>query len=132
MKTVLFILVIFLAINSESYGQKKMQLSTVKADSIKTDSLEYRLLVFDPGFDAWLAMKPPKEFYQKSFYELKNRLYVSEWNQRYLNSRNSSLYETFIDYNLNTDYGLDFNYRLYYYFRYFEETNHLKLIPGSR
>ena len=64
-------------------------------------------------------------------YTQKNRLYVLEWNQRYMTSRNNGLYDTYIDYNSNTDYGLDLNYKLYYYFKYFEVTNHIKLINSS-
>ena len=46
-----------------------------------------------------------------------------------MTSRNNGRYETYIDYNSNTDYGLDLNYKLYYYFKYFEETNKVKLYP---
>ncbi len=39
---------------------------------------------------------------------------------------------SYIDYSLNRDYGFDFNYKLYMYFRFFEDTNRIKLIPGNR
>ena len=35
---------------------------------------------------------------------------------------------SYIDYSLNRDYGFDFNYKLYMYFRFFEDTNRIKLI----
>ena len=131
-KTVFIILVILVAIQTDGYSQKRRDRYKVKADTVTVDSLEYKLIVLDPGFDAWLATKPSKEFYSKEYYEQKNRLFVSEWNNRYMTSRNHDLYETFIDYNNNTDYGLDLNYKLYYYFKYFEETNHIKLLNTIR
>jgi hypothetical protein len=84
------------------------------------------------GFETWLATRPSKEFYAKEYYEQKNLLFVSEWNKRYLTSGNTGLYENFIDFNPNTDYGLDLNYKLYYYFKYFENKNKVKLNPTSR
>jgi hypothetical protein len=131
-KTVLIILVMLVAIYSDGFGQKKKDRSIIKADTVAVDSLEYNLIILDPGFETWLATQPPKEFYSKEYYEIKNRLYVSEWNQRYMSSANKGLYENMIDYNYNTDYGLDINYKLYYYFKYFEQMNRVKLYPFAR
>jgi Family of unknown function (DUF6146) len=131
-KTIFIILVILVAIRTDGFSQKKRDSYKVKADTVTVDSLEYELIVLDPGFEAWLATKPSKEFYSKEYYEQKNHLYVTEWNNRYLSSQNNGLYETYIDYNYNTDYGLDINYKLYYYFKFFEETNHIKLLNTSR
>ncbi len=131
-KSVFVIMVILVAFQTDGFSQNKMNMNKVKADTLKVDSLEYRLIVLDPGFDTWLKTQPPENYYSKEYYEQKNRLYVTEWNQRYLTAQNSGLYETYIDYNSNTDYGLDLNYKLYYYFRYFEETNHVRLINSAR
>ena len=133
-KTVLFLLVILIALQAEGYCQKKREKERVKVDTLKVnDSLQYELIVLDPGFDSWLATQPSKELYSKEYYENRNRLYVSEWNQRYMtNRRNSGLYETFIGYDFNTDYGLELNYRLFYYFRFFEAANRIRLIPSLR
>jgi hypothetical protein len=134
MKRVVYILLFLLAVvQVNSYGQKNKSKIMVKKDTVAVDSLEYRLVVLDPGFDAWLASKPPMEFYSKEYYEVKNRNYVIEWNNRYRNqSRYRNLYETYIDYDPRIDYGLEINYRLYYYFQYFEEINHVRLLPGGR
>jgi hypothetical protein len=131
-KTVFVMFLIMVAIQAPGFSQKKRDRSGVKADTVSVDSLQYRLIVFDPGFESWLATKPPKEFYSKDFYEQKNRLYVTEWNNRYISSRNRNLYESFIDYDPRTDYGLDINYKLYYYFKYFEETNRVRLYPTDQ
>ena len=131
-KAVFIILVILVAIQTDGLSQKKRDRIKVNTDTVSIDSLEYNLIVLDPGFESWLATKPSKEFYSKEYYALKNRLYVMEWNHRYMTSRNNGRYETYIDYNSNTDYGLDLNYKLYYYFKYFEETNKVKLYPTGR
>jgi hypothetical protein len=125
-------MVVLVTIQTVGFSQKKPDRKNIKSDTVSVDSLEYRLIVFDPGFEAWLASKPLKNFYSKEYYEQKNRLYVSEWNYRYTTSRNNGLYETYIYYNSKTDYGLDLNYKLYYYFKYFEETNHIKLMNGVK
>lgn len=133
MKRTLFIIIlILLASQTEGLGQKRKGRYAVPADTLRLDSLEYEIIVLDPGFDAWLATKPSKIFYSQNYYEHKNRLYVSEWNHRYMTSRNNNLYDSYIDYNYNTDYGIDVNYKLYYFFRYFEEKNGVKLINSDR
>jgi len=133
MKKTIFILLIFLVVFSvDGFSQKRKERYKAKPDTLTVDSLEYKLIVLDPGFEAWLATKPSKEFYSQEYYEQRNRLYVTEWNQRYMTFRNNERYETYIDYNPHTDYGLDLNYKLYYYFKYFEETNRVKLYPTGR
>ena len=130
-KTVFIILVILTAIQTNGFSQKKRERERIKADTTSVDSLEYRLIIMDPGFDTWLVTQPAKEFYSNEYYAQKNLFYVAEWNLRYMTASNNGLYDTYIDYNFNTDYGLDINYKLYYYFKYFEETNHVKLIKTS-
>jgi hypothetical protein len=130
MKRVFVIAIVLLALmEPDGHCQKNRDPVKVKPDTITVDSVEYKLIVLDPGFDTWLATKPPVNFYSKEYYELKNKLYVTEWNYRYQHALHyGDLYENLIDYDFNTDYGLELNYRLYYYFRFFEETNHVKLI----
>jgi hypothetical protein len=133
-KTVFFGFIFLVALQVNSFGQKNKERHNIKADTLAVDSLEYSLVVLDPEFEAWLAKQPSKNFYSQKYYENRNQRYVSEWNQRYLSSgsQNSDLYETYIDYDYQTDYGLDLNYKLYYYFRFFEETNHIRLLNTSR
>ena len=133
MKTTVFItMVILVAFQVVGFSQKKMDSHHSKGDAVSADSMEYRLIILDPGFDSWLATKPSKDFYSNEYYAQKNRLYVAEWNHRYLTSHNNDLYDNYIEYKLNTAYGIDLNYRLYYYFRYFEEKNHIKLLDYNR
>jgi len=101
-------------------------------DTVSVDSVEYELIILDSGFDSWLLRKPSKQFYSKEYYEYMNKLYVAEWNYRYSTIKNHGEYDSFIDYEPNVDYGLDLNYKLYYYFKYFEETHKTKLYPTFR
>lgn len=125
---------VFLAlIITDANCQKNRNQIRVKPDSVAVDSVVYELIVLDPGFESWLATKPTMNYYSKEYYETRNRLYVTEWNIRNLNPmRFGDLYDTAIDYLPNIDYGLELNYRLYYYFKFFEETNRVKLIDTGR
>ncbi len=131
-KSVFIILALLFLFHIDGLAQSKSEKYKTKSDTISVDSLEYRLIVLDPGFETWLATQKPESFYSKDYYEQKNRLYVAEWNYRYMTLRNDGLYDSYIDYHPNVDYGLDLNYKLYYYFRYFEEKNHVRLINGVR
>ena len=131
-KTAYMIMIILASIQTVGFSQGKTYGRAVKGDTITADSLEYRLIVLDPGFETWLLTMPPMNYYSNDYYMRKNRLYVMEWNQRYISSNQSGLYDNYIDFNPQTDYGLEINYKLYYFFRYFEETNHLKLLDFGR
>ena len=131
-KTAFYILVILVAFQTVGFSQKKEGRGEIKADTISADSLEYRLIILDPGFESWLATQPSKDFYSNDYYEIKNRLYITEWNLRYISGSRNGLYENYIDYKMDTNYGIDLNYKLYNYFKYFEKTNHVHLIPGDR
>jgi hypothetical protein len=92
---------------------------------ISNDDLEYEITIIEPGFNAWLAsIARPQGYYSQSFMETRNRLMVISWNNRVLQPQryNSNLYEMQINYNSNTNYGYDVNYKLYNYFIYFQLT----------
>jgi hypothetical protein len=132
-KTVYFIIIILMTIiHIDIYSQNKRDNSKVKSDTVSVDSLEHKLIINDHGFETWLITQPPMNFYSKSYYEQRNRLYVSEWNQRYMSNRGRGRYETYIDYDYSIDYGLEMNYKLYNYFRYFEISNGVRLISSGR
>ena len=98
--------------------------------AVNGDSTQYELIVFDPGFETFLATLPyGKEFYSDNYYQTWNIRYVQEWNQRCHNPlRYGSFYETPIPYEANIEYGLDFNFRLYHYFLFIEKKYGIVLI----
>ncbi|WP_294818554.1 DUF6146 family protein [uncultured Flavobacterium sp.] len=96
---------------------------------IANDSLEYEVIIIDPGFNAWLASRArPRDYYGQEYLETKNRLWVMEWNSRVLQvQRYGNLYQMRIEYESNIDYGYEVNYLLYNYLVYFQITNNQKL-----
>ena len=100
----------------------------IVADSVPQDTVSYELIITDPGFEIWLTTNAkPMSFYSQKYYESKNLFFVNEWNNRYNGGVNPELYESYIDYWPGVDYGLELNYRLFYYFLYFEHSNRVNL-----
>ncbi|MEX1383573.1 DUF6146 family protein [Lutibacter sp.] len=90
---------------------------------IANDELEYEIIIIDPGFETYLlTIAKPANFYSQSYYEIKNKFYVTEWNSRARSplTYNPNIYANVIDYDFNIDYGLDVNYKLYNYFKFVE------------
>lgn len=127
MKNLFFYLVIGIFIVSCGSTSKTM----VKNDAnlpegavrIANDSLEYEIIIFDIGYDTYLkTIAQPEWYYTLQFLENKNRFYVTEWNIRVNNpfKYNPTIYENRIDYDFNTNYGLEVNYKLYNYFKFVE------------
>lgn len=108
--------------------------NTTTQDTVRiaNDSLEYEILIIEPGFNSWLASRAkPEGFYSQEYLESRNRIYVMEWNQRVTQPQryNGNLYELQIDYQPNINYGYDVNYKLYNYFIYFQLTYKQRLGP---
>jgi hypothetical protein len=131
-KTVFLILIILVAFQTVGFSQKKTDKEGLKADTISADSLEYRIIILDPGFETWLLSQPPEHFYSNDYYIQKNRFYVSEWNQRYTSSNDNDLFDNYIYYDPQINYGIDINYKLYYFFKYFEAKNHINLLNNTQ
>ena len=114
--------------------QEKQAFQQKVGDNVKiaNDSTEYEIIIIDPGFDFWLrSIAKPEWYYSQSYLENRNRIYVIEWNYRATNPQryDPNLYEMQIDYNPNIDYGLEVNYKLYYYFIYFQRKYNQRLGP---
>ncbi|WP_291098867.1 MULTISPECIES: DUF6146 family protein [unclassified Flavobacterium] len=92
---------------------------------IANDELQYEVIIIDPGFSTWLATRAyPRSYHSQSYLESKNRIYVSEWNNRVMQPHRYSpnLYEMTINYDPNVDYGYEVNYLIYNYMIYFQNT----------
>jgi hypothetical protein len=103
---------------------------------ISNDSIEYQIIIMDPGFTTFLySIAKPKEFYSNNYYQSKNIFYVSEWNMRVRSPMGYSrgIFEQLIDYDSFTDYGLEVNYKLFNYFKFEEYKYRINFnVPGSR
>lgn len=107
----------------------------VENDTIRiaNDELEYEIIIFEVGFNSFLATQQPRGFYSQSFLEIRNRNFVIEYNSRARNPQqfDYSLYPQAINYDYGTDYGYEVNYMLYNYFQFFMQRYNQKF-TGSR
>ncbi len=97
---------------------------------IKNDSLEYEIIIIDPGFTAYLnSIARPVGFYSQNFLENRNRMMVPIWNNRALNPTqfNPNIYENQIDYSPHINYGYDVNYKLFNYFMFAQQKYRMRL-----
>jgi hypothetical protein len=96
---------------------------------IANDSLEYEIIIIDPGFNSWLQGRAkPRNYYGLSYLENKNNFWVSEWNVRVNNpQRYGDMYQLRIDYSPQVRYGYEVNYLLFNYLVYFQITNNQRL-----
>ena len=104
----------------------------ITSDTIRivNDSLEYEVIIIDPGFSSWLASRSyPRGYHTQSYMENKNYFYITEWNSRVLQPQryNPNLYEMTINYDQNINYGYEVNYLIYNYMIYFQNTFNQKL-----
>ncbi|MBU3822597.1 hypothetical protein KO566_11025 [Flavobacteriaceae bacterium XHP0103] len=140
MKTAIYITLIMafiIACNSSKpvVSSSSGNLENIKEnDTVKiaNDSLEYEIIIIEPGFNAWMVGNArPEGFYSQKLLESRNIIYVNEWNRRAANpfQFNSNLYQMPIDYRDGIDYGYEVNYKLYNYFIYFQLTYNQRLGP---
>jgi len=97
---------------------------------VANDSIEYEVIIIDPGFTAYLnSIALPMSFYSQDFMETRNRIYIREWNNRARNPTrfNSLIYENIIDYQPQIDYGLEVNYKLFWYFQFAQTKYRMRL-----
>lgn len=138
MKTRLQLLILILGLIIISCATHKTPITKNKtqehqsSDTIKiaNKDIEYEVIIIDPGFNFWLnSMAYPRGFYTQTYLENKNRLYVNEWNNRFLQPQRYSrdLYEMSIDYDSNINYGYEVNYLIYNYMVYFQNNYRQKL-----
>jgi hypothetical protein len=99
--------------------------SSVENDTIRiaNDSLEYEIIIYEPGFNSWLVTQRPRGFYGQNYLEQKNMLFVTTYNMRANNPfrYSADLYPQPINYEFNVDYGYEVNYLLFNYFLFFQE-----------
>lgn len=103
--------------------------STIKNDTIRiaNDKLEYEIFIYEQGFEAWLPQQPTMGYYSVNFLERKNRLLVQSYNNKVFNDLTRKLYEQEINYDPNLHYGLEVNYLLFNYFKFFQQKYKQKL-----
>lgn len=120
-----------LFISCGSYPTKNNK--KVKEDPvvISNEKLSYEIIIIDAGFTAYLnSIAQPMSYYSLTYLQNKNRVYVPIWNNRVRNPQqfNANIYENIIEYEPNVDYGLEVNYKLFWYFKFAERKYNMKMI----
>lgn len=106
--------------NTTAVVQKTSSGDTLR---IANDSLEYEVVIIEPGFYGWLdSFARPRGYYSETFLESRNRLWVQEWNSRVNQASryNALQYDMRIDYDPNVRYGYEVNYLIYNFFIFFQ------------
>ncbi|MCB0456610.1 MAG: DUF6146 family protein [Flavobacteriaceae bacterium] len=117
-----------------SSSKEKQNVSVSDTLRIKNDSLEYEIMIIEPGFNSWLVTQPPQGYYGQPFLESRNQQFVQQYNYRVHNPMqfDPSLYQQEINYSFNIDYGYEVNYLLYNYFVYFQQKYNQQFIGGRK
>ncbi len=109
------------------------QINNSTNDTIRISNPEtsYDIVIIETGFAVWLLTQQPKENFTSDLLAIRNRLLVAEWNRRVQQPtryRKLNLYEQEINYFPTVDYGLEVNYKLYMYFKFFQEKYNQNLL----
>jgi hypothetical protein len=115
--------------SNKKVSQESPEKLTSDTIHISNPDLEYDVIIIDGGFTSWFnSYAKPKNFYSQSYLEVRNRIWVMEWNNRARNSlRYGSIYDMEINYDNTTNYGYHVNYMIYNYLVYFQITNRQQL-----
>ena len=126
MKNILYILLMLLFVYScgltKNSGRGDRNTSA-ENDTVRiaNDSLEYEIIIIEPGFNLFInSIARPQGYYSQTYLENKNRILVNDYNNRVRQPMryNNNLYVQEINYDPQIDYGYEVNYLLYYYFVY--------------
>ncbi len=124
-------IIIGCATTNPSKEKSNNEITQVTNDTIRiaNDSLEYEILIIEPGFNAWLVTQPPRQFYNQTFLEIRNKISVVNYNNRVLQpSRfDPNIYIQQINYDNFIDYGYEVNYLLFNWFEFFQKRYKQKL-----
>ncbi len=119
MKNLLVLSFLIMLIWSCNTSQKTSKRPTGKIEI--ADSTEYEITIIDPDFDIWYLMNfSPAKDRTNEFYRSKNQTAVNNWNGYYSRGRYRHSIDCSINYSPATDYGIEVNRKLYWYFKYTE------------
>ncbi|WP_340156147.1 DUF6146 family protein [uncultured Winogradskyella sp.] len=129
-KIIPFIIILILIASCKSYNNDQVinneNVNSLVANDtvlISSEESDYEIIIIEPGFNSWLVSTArPEGYHSQDWLESRNAIMVQSWNQRNLQpgQYDPNLYELRIDYDTNTDYGYEVNYKLYNYFLYFQ------------
>lgn len=126
------LIIILSSCGSSNNNSQSNKDSAVKAsDTIKivNDSLEYEVIIIEPGFNSWLITQPPQGFIAQSTMDISNDIKIPLYNLRVNDPIRfgTDLYPFRIDYDPQIDYGYEVTYLLFNYFIFFEQRYNQRL-----
>ncbi|MFT4575258.1 MAG: tRNA A22 N-methylase [Polaribacter sp.] len=131
LKSTIYVLILALfLVCCGSYNSTNNKVAKEDPVVIANEKLAYEIVIIDAGFTSYLfSVAKPMTYYSQTYLQSKNRVYVAKWNSRAQNSQryNSNIYENVIEYQANVDYGLEVNYKLYWYFKFAEQKYKMRL-----
>jgi hypothetical protein len=107
----------------------------VKIEDVESpsDSTEYAIIIDEPGYESWLvSYAKPDWYYEKSYYHQWNTLYTKEFNHKVRTGEFDHPFNEYIEYDPTVDYGLEVEYKLFWYFKFIEDKYDVKLNISSR
>ncbi|HSM63219.1 MAG TPA: DUF6146 family protein, partial [Gillisia sp.] len=119
MKNFIYILVLGLfiyscsATKSRDFNKKEVTANANDTVRIANDSLEYEIIIIEPGFNLFInSIAKPRGYYSQDYLENKNKFLVQEYNSRVRQPfrYNPNLYIQEINYDNFVDYGYELNY----------------------
>lgn len=132
MRKIIFWIGIILVIVSCSTQKRVVEIKNKTFEPATEDSLQYDLETFDQRFETWYTLHDsPSQYRSQSYYEGWNRQYVSAWNSHSFDQRRNSFFEPIVGYDPSTDYGLELNHKLFYYFQYVENVLKIQIMPNG-
>ncbi|WP_034892401.1 DUF6146 family protein [Gillisia sp. Hel_I_29] len=140
MKNLFYIFLLALIIYSCGTGNRNFKGTDANAavnDTVRiaNDSLEYEVIVIEPGFNLFLnSIARPRAYYSQTYLENKNQFLVRDYNARVMQPQrfNSNLYIQEINYDPNIDYGYEVNYLIYNYFVFISREYNQKFSVPTR
>ena len=139
MKNLFYILLLGLFIyscgGSRDFKDDKTAATSNDTVRIANDSLQYEIIIIEPGFNLFLnSLAKSEGYYSQSYLENKNQFLVQEYNSRVRQPQryNPNLYIQEINYEPNVDYGYKVNYLLYNYFVFFSREYNQRFSVSTR
>ncbi|MDT0676843.1 DUF6146 family protein [Autumnicola musiva] len=133
----IFLLAVFIYSCGGNRSLRSDRVANAENDTVRiaNDSLEYEIIIIEPGFNLFInSIAKPEGYYSQQYLETKNSQLVTEYNSRVRQPQryNPSLYVNEINYERQIDYGYEVNYLLYNYFVYFSRQYNQRFIVPTR
>jgi hypothetical protein len=92
------------------------------------DSTEYEVYIDDPHFDLWYQLNYSEaKDRTNDYYRNKDIIAVENWNDYYRKGKYIEIIDSYINYQLQMDYGIEVNRKLYWYFKFVSENYKVRL-----